>query len=99
MNRLMGRNSIENALLRLDSLTKEENLMTMAKTFEVTHRIDGGVKEDKALAQDVNDNVRMIKKVAQSVDHSVKATKYGKLLPLFIFIHVPTLLSRLVTKQ
>ena len=78
LNRLMGRNSIEDALLRLDSLTKEENLMTMAKNLEVTHRIDGGVKENKALTKDVNDNVRMINKVAQSVDHNVKATKYGK---------------------
>ena len=74
----MGRKSIEDALSRLDSLTKEESLLTMAKNLEVTHRIDSGVKENKALTKDVNDNVRMIKNVAQSVARNVKATKYGK---------------------
>lgn len=78
LNRLMGRKNIEDALSRLDSLTKEESLMTMAKNLEVTHRIDSGVKENKALTKDVNDNVRMIKNVAQSVARNVKATKYGK---------------------
>lgn len=51
--------------------------MAVAKNLEVTHRVDGGVKEAKALINDVDDNVKAIKGVAQSVDHNVKATKYG----------------------
>jgi hypothetical protein len=73
----MGRKDIENALSRLDSLTKEENLMAVAKNLEVMHRVDDGVKEAKALINDVDDNVKAIKGIAQSVDHNVKATKYG----------------------
>ena len=81
MKRLVGRKEIEDALLRLDSLTKDEGLMAMARNLEVTHRIDsvvrdidGNVEEAKALTKDVGDNVKLIEGVTQSVDHNVKET-------------------------
>jgi len=84
MKRLVGRKDIEDALLRLDSLTKEESLMAVARNLEVTHRVDsivrdvdGNVKETKALAKDVGDNVKVIEGVAQSIDDNVKVTKHG----------------------
>jgi hypothetical protein len=39
----MGRTDVEDALLRLDSLTKEESLMAVAKNLEVTYHVDGNV--------------------------------------------------------
>jgi hypothetical protein len=35
----MGKTEVENALQRLDMLTKEENLMTSARTLEATHHV------------------------------------------------------------
>lgn len=40
IKRLAGRTDVEDALQRLDVLTKEENLMTAARNLEVTHRVD-----------------------------------------------------------
>ena len=42
LKRLVGRMSVEDALLRLDMLTKEETLMTVAKNLQITHRVDHG---------------------------------------------------------
>jgi hypothetical protein len=39
MKKLMGRNDIEDALSRLDMLTKEESLMVMMRNLEVTHEL------------------------------------------------------------
>ena len=44
MKRLMGKTDVENAFQRMDTLTKEENLMTTARTFEATHHVDNNVK-------------------------------------------------------
>ncbi len=37
MKRLSGKTEVEDALQRLDKLTQEENLMTVARTFEARH--------------------------------------------------------------
>jgi hypothetical protein len=52
LKRLMGKTDVEDALLRLDSLTKEESLMAMAKNLEVTHQVDRNVKEIKVLVEE-----------------------------------------------
>ena len=39
LRRLMGKAEVENALQRLDMLTKEENLMTNARILEATHHV------------------------------------------------------------
>ena len=46
LKKLIGRTNVEDALLRLDSLTKEESLMAAAKNLEVTHQV-------KILAEDI----------------------------------------------
>jgi hypothetical protein len=88
---LMGKKDIEDALLRLDSLTNEEGLMTVARNLEVAHRVDivvrdvdGNVEKTKELTKDVGDNVKVvgmevkvIEGVVQNIDHNVKATKTG----------------------
>ena len=68
LKKLMGRTDVEDALLRLDMLTKEESLMLMARNLEVTHQINGVV-------HDVDDNVKVTKLLAEDIDDNVKATK------------------------
>ena len=43
MNKLLGRNDIEDALKRLDILTMDEVRMAIAETLNVTHRVDDKV--------------------------------------------------------
>jgi hypothetical protein len=50
----MGMTEIDDALLRLDSFTKEEGLMAAAKSLEVTCDI-------KVLAEDIDENVKAVK--------------------------------------
>jgi len=77
LKKLMGRIDIEDALLRLDLLTKEESLMALAKNLEVTHHV-------KVLAEDIDDKV-------QRVDHNVKTTNERTRWFLSVFVQVPTL--------
>jgi hypothetical protein len=43
VKKLLGRNDIEDALKRLDSLTIEEARMAIAETLKVTNRVDNKV--------------------------------------------------------
>ena len=43
MNKLLGRNDVEDALKRLDTLTQEEARMAIAETLNVTHRVEDKV--------------------------------------------------------
>lgn len=43
MRKLLGRNDIEDALKRLDTLTMEEARMAIAETLIVTHKMDDKV--------------------------------------------------------
>jgi hypothetical protein len=43
VRKLLGRNDIEDALKRLDTLTMEEARMTIAETVNVTHKVDDKV--------------------------------------------------------
>ena len=52
---LVGRREVEDALLRLDSLTKEESLIAVARNLEATHsvgRIVRGVDSDVKAAKE-----------------------------------------------
>ena len=85
---------VEDALQRLDMLTKEENLMTAARNLEITHRmdanvmvtqelthrVDGNVKETKELTRDVRDNV-------VTIDDNLKVTRHGAQNSFQSFIH------------
>jgi hypothetical protein len=61
MKRLAGRTDIEDALQRLDALTKEEGLMTSARNLEVTHQVGLDVKVVEGVARNVDDNVKATK--------------------------------------
>ena len=75
---------MEDALLRLDSLTKEESLMAVARNLETTHRIDD-------IVRGVDSNVKETKTLTEVIDHNVKETKDGTQPFLSVFLHVPTL--------
>lgn len=64
---------IEEALLRLDMLTKEENLMAAARTLEVTHHISDNMATVKELAQDVHNSMKVIEEVTRGVDRGAKS--------------------------
>jgi hypothetical protein len=77
----MGRKDIEDALSRLDMLTKEENLMVMMRNLEVTHHIDaavcdvdGNVKATKVLAEDIDGNVKASMVLTEDINDNVNAT-------------------------
>jgi len=76
MKRLAGRTDLEDALQRLDVLTKEENLMTAARILEVTHHVDVNVTATQELTRDIHDNVEV--------------TKHGTHHPFGIFIRIVT---------
>jgi hypothetical protein len=59
MKRLAGRTDLEDALQRLDVLTKEENLLIAARNLEVTHRVDVNVTATQELTQNLHDNVKV----------------------------------------
>ena len=67
LKKLVGKSDVEDAVLRLDSLTKEESLMAVAKTLEVTHDVDSNVKDIKVLAEDIDDKVQAIDRVDQNL--------------------------------
>ena len=50
---------LEDALQRLDALTKEEILMTAARNLEVTHRVDVNVTATQELTRSIHDNVEV----------------------------------------
>ncbi|KAH9985036.1 hypothetical protein BJV74DRAFT_952202 [Russula compacta] len=82
LKRLFGRTDVEDALSRLDSLTKEESLMTVARTLEITHGIDsvvrdmdGNVKATKVVIEDIDDNVKSTQELMQGVSGNVTATQ------------------------
>jgi hypothetical protein len=64
LKRLIGRTDVEDAVLRLDSLTKEESLMAVAQNLEVIHHVGGNVKDIKVLAEDIDGNVKVVKERA-----------------------------------
>ena len=68
LKKLAGRTDVEDAILQLDMLTKEESLLAVVRNLEVTHRVDGNVEATKVLTEDIGDNVKVI-------DHEVKTTK------------------------
>jgi len=59
LKRLIGKTDVEDALLQLDSLTKEENLMAVAKTFEVVTHVNDKVEV-------IGQNVNAVKERTQS---------------------------------
>ena len=71
----MGKTDVENAFQRLDALTKEENLMTAARTLEATHDVNVNVKATREVTQHVDNKVTMIEEVLQQVDGNIEVTQ------------------------
>ena len=63
MKRIAGRTDVEDALERLDMLTKEENLMTTARNLKITHRVDVNVMAVQELTHRVDVKVATIEEV------------------------------------
>lgn len=72
---LVGRTDVEPALRRLDTLTREEGLMTLARNLEVTHNVDHNVATISEVVQDVARNVKVTKELTSGVDNNVKTIK------------------------
>jgi hypothetical protein len=70
LKKLVGRTDVEDALSRLDMLTKEESLMVMVKNLEVTRHIDGVVHDiDINLKGVAHELKRLSLPVTLVVDH------------------------------
>ena len=77
MKRLVGKAEVENALQRLDLLTKEENMMTVARTFEAAHDINVNVKATQELTHHVDNNMMEVKGLTYNVHADVDVIKEG----------------------
>ena len=60
MNNLLGRNDIEDALKRLDTLTLEEARMAISETLKVTNRVDDKVDKVDDKVNKVDDKVTVL---------------------------------------
>jgi len=75
VKRLMGRTDVEDGLLRLDSLTKEEGLMGAARILGMVHNVDDNVTMMEKMIRDVDNDVKATKQVISNVDNNVTVTK------------------------
>jgi len=75
--RLLGRMDIEDALLRLDSLTKEEKLMTAATALEIIDRVDRNVVALTETTQEFRDDVKKVETTTHVVDRNIQQTYAG----------------------
>jgi archaellum component FlaC len=64
LKKLLGKNNIEDALMKLDTLTMEEARMAIAETLKVTNRVDD--KVDK-----VDDTVNRVDNKVDNVDDKI----------------------------
>jgi hypothetical protein len=89
MKRLAGRTDVVDALQRLDTLTKEESLMTATRNLEVTHNVVVNVTEIKdamrdvhgnvvELGQRIDDKVTVVQHQVRDISDNVKQTKCGE---------------------
>jgi hypothetical protein len=60
VNKLLGRNDIEDALKRLETLTMEEARMAIAETLKVTNRVDDTVNRVDNTVNRVDDKVTVL---------------------------------------
>jgi methyl-accepting chemotaxis protein len=73
--KLIGRTDVEDAVLRLDSLTNEESLMAVATILGVAGRVDDSVQQIKAIAESTDGNVGQIRILAESTGGNVEQIK------------------------
>jgi hypothetical protein len=73
----VGRTEVEDAVLRLDTLTKEESLTMVARNLEVMHLVNGNVEATKVLSEQTDDNVKATKALTEDVSGHVRAIDYN----------------------
>ena len=76
MNKIIGKTEVDDALRRLDLLTREENL-TMMTTRNLEEHFDDEATICEEAFQDVHDNVRATEEVFCDVGRDVKETNLG----------------------
>ena len=71
MNKLLGKNDIEDALKRLDTLTTEEARMATAENLRVTNRVDDKVDKVDDKMDKVDDKMDKVDDKVDKVDDKV----------------------------
>ena len=71
VNKLLGKNDIEDALKRLDTLTTEEARMATAENLRVTNRVDDKVDKVDDKMDKVDDKVDKVDNKVDKVDNKV----------------------------
>jgi hypothetical protein len=74
MKKVVGKTEVEDALQKLDLLTKEENLTMVTRNLEDTHHFDDDATIFEESCQDIYDNVRTTHAVFSDVGSDVKET-------------------------
>ena len=92
MKRLVGKTDVEDALQRLDMLTKEEILMVAARTLGVSHRIDDNISGIKEVIRGIREDVNEIKEDTRNVDDNPNVTTRGAPHRFNSFVYVFTVL-------
>jgi hypothetical protein len=82
--KLIGRTDVEDAFKRIDSLTKDENMMGVAKTLEVAFDINSNVEGLQALVGSAHADV-------QAMSENLGAIKEGTQCFLSDLAHIPTI--------
>jgi ABC-type transporter Mla subunit MlaD len=73
--KIIGETNVDDALQRLDLLTREESLMAVANILGLADHVDGNVEQIKAFAESTDGNVEQIKAFAESTDDNVEQIK------------------------
>jgi peptidoglycan hydrolase CwlO-like protein len=71
VRKLLGKNDIEDALKRLDTLTIEEARMAVAENLNVTNRVDGKVDKVDNKVEKVDSKVEKVDDKVDKVDNKV----------------------------
>ena len=71
LKKLLGKNNIEDALKKLDTLTMEEARLAIAETLKVTNRVDGKVDKVDDTVNRVDDKVDNVEDKVGKVDSKV----------------------------
>jgi archaellum component FlaC len=71
MKKLLGKNNIQDALKKLDTLTMEEARMAIAETLKVTNRVDDKVDKVDDTVNRVDDKVDKVDDKVDKVDDKV----------------------------
>ena len=88
MKKLFGKNNIEDALKKLDTLTMEEARMAIAETLKVTNKVDDTINKMDDKVDKVDDKVDKVDDTVNRMDDKVTVLIDGEQnMFLCLFIH------------